>query len=659
MRSLGRFASGTRAIAWSYSNIRRFAGPLLALSLALWPTAASAALPDGRAYELVSPAQKLAVDIRAQSEEPAFAPIVSADGSGVAFTALDGLPGGTSNGFINAFLSTRGATAWGTEQLNSEIDPENDASSAFIVSSSADLTAFVQEGPFSGPLVPGANDGVKNLYLRTADGFQLMTPGAPAFEPGFGATVLGHSADLGHVLFNTTVPLDPDDPFGALYDFSAETGQPVVVDELPDGTPSPEPVELATAPESFPQSWNPVSSDGSHVFFSTGGQLYVRLDGTETKQVSLSQRTEPDPEGPQPAAFRFASTDGSRAFFSSAEQLTDDATAATGSEDLYRYDVATETLTDITVAAGGAGIQGVLGGSVDGKELYFVAAADLGGDAEAGESNLYMWQDDGTAKGTITHIATGVDASNWSQFASPFFRLTSRVTPDGQSLLFESTSSLTGFENEGHFEAYLFTIGGELECASCNPADTPATADAQAVGTGDLVGMARTLSNDGEHVFFSTEEALVAEDTNGQLDAYAYNATTDTVALISSGTSLFPSPFADASADGADAAFATRDRLVGIDTDANFDVYTARIGGGLAGQNPPPAPAPCEGQQCRGPVAPTPPATAPGSSTLVEPVPTAPPEKTKKKKKKKGKGKHKQGSGKRNGQRQAAAETRS
>ena len=656
MRSRGRVASSARSIV-QYSNIRRFVGPLLALSLALCPTAASAALPDGRAYELASPAQKLAVDIRPQSEDPAFAPIVSVDGSSIAFTALDGLPGGTSNGFINAFLATRGATAWGTEQINSEISPENDASAAFILAASADLTAFVQEGPFSPPLVPGASAGVRNLYLRTADGFQLMTPGAPAFEPSFAAIPLAHSADLGHVLFLTSAPLDPGDPFGALYDFSAETGQPVVVDELPDGTPSPEPVELASPPETFPQPWNPVSRDGSHVFFNTGGQLYVRIDGTETKQVSASQVDPADPDGPQPPSFRFASTSGSRAFFSSGEKLTDDATAAAGSEDLYRYDVATETLADITVAAGGAGIQGVLGGSEDGKELYFAASAALAPGAVAGEGNLYVWQDDGTAKGTITHVATGVDASNWSSFASPFGRLTSRVTPDGQSLLFESSSQLTGFDNGGHFEAYLFTIGNGLECASCNPANTPATADAQAVGTGDLVGMARTLSNDGEHVFFSTEEALVAEDTNGQLDAYAYNATTNTVALISSGTSNFPSPFADASADGTNAAFATRDRLVGIDTDANFDAYTARIGGGLAGQNPPPAPAPCEGQQCRGPVAPTPPATAPGSSTLVEPAPTVPSKK--KKKKRKRKGKQKRGSGQRTGQRQAASETRS
>ncbi|HEX5609608.1 MAG TPA: hypothetical protein VFX45_05890 [Solirubrobacterales bacterium] len=615
--------------------------------MVLCPAAASAALPDGRAYELVSPAQKLSVDVHQAPEENAFSPILSPDGETIAFTVLDGLDGGTSNGFINAFRATRGAQAWGIEQLNSPISSVVGVNAAFITAADSELKSFLQLGPPSEPLTDDAADGVANLYLRTDEGFRLITVGAPAFEPFFEARPLAHSADLGHVLFTTSQPLSPTDPFEALYDWSTETGQPVPVQELPDGSDSSEPVSLASPPETLPQPWNPVSSDGSHVFFVTGGQLYARIDGTETKQVSASQ-TEADPNGPQPAAFRFASTDGSRAFFSSAEKLTDDATAEPGNEDLYRYDVATETLTDVTVAAGGAGIQGVLGGSEDGKELYFAAGNDLGGDAEPGESNLYVWQDDGTAKGTITHITTGVDASNWSVFASPFFRLTSRVTPDGQSVLFESSSQLTAFPNEGHLEAYLFTIGGGLECASCNPANppAPATADALAVGTGDTVALARTLSDDGKRVFFSTEEALVAEDTNDQLDAYMYNAETNTVALISPGTGPFRALFADASADGSDVAFTTRESLVGIDTDRAMDVYDARVGGGLP-QGAPPVPVPCAGQECRGPIAgPPPPPPAAASTTA-----TGAQAKPKKQRKHKKKPKHKKRSGKRNGQR--------
>jgi WD40-like Beta Propeller Repeat len=666
VRSLGRVASGTRSIA-RYSNIRRFAGPVLALSLALWPTAASAALPDGRAYELVSPAQKLSVDIHQTAEDPAFSPILSPDGNSIAFTALDGLPGGVSNGFFNAFRAIRGAQSWGIEQLNSPLSSVGGVNAATILAADPELETFVQSGPPSKPLTDDAADGVANLYLRTDEGFRLITVGAPGFRPDFFTDFVAHSADFGHVVFTTNLPLAEGDPEAesVLYDWDAATGLPTVVGVLPNDEVSPGRVTLARPPlgAEFPnlnepvQHWNPVSADGSRIFFETEGQLFVRIGGTETKQVSAPVGAE-DPAGPQVPRFRYAAEDGSRAFFTSAEKLTDDSTsdAASGGEDLYRFDVATGALTDITVAAdvAGAQVQGVLGGAEDGSRLYFVARGDLAGDATAGENNLYLWEDDGSAKGEITHIATGVDPTNWlsSSFELPFRnRLSSHVTPDGESVLFESTSPLTGFPNEGHFAAYLFTIGEQLKCVSCNPEGTPATADALAVGAGDAVMRARVLTDDGGLAFFTTSERLLEGDQNDVADVYRFDTETEELALVSTGTSTFPSVFSDASADGSDIAFTTRESLVRIDTDRAMDVYDARIGGGLASQNPPPKPAPCQGQQCRAPVAPTPPATPPASSTLIDPAPNAKQPKKQKKKKKKGKGKQKQGSGKRNGQR--------
>jgi Tol biopolymer transport system component len=326
-------------------------------------------------------------------------------------------------------------------------------------------------------------------------------------------------------------------------------------------------------------------------------------------------------------SFRVAADDGSVVYFSSHEKLTDDATtgATDAGEDLYRYDVGSGELTDITVDStdpDGAELQGVIGASADGSKVYFAARGALAAGATAGEENLYLWTDDGSAKGKITFIAAGPASANWQpEFLSPVgSHIAGRVTPDGNHLLFVSTESLTGYPNEGHLEAYLYdATSGELRCASCNPAGTAATADASPVGAGDQVHLGRTLSEDGSRVFFNTSEQLAAGDTNAASDVYEFDAASGEINLISNGKGSQPSHFSDASADGRDVLFTTRQRLVGIDRDENVDVYDARIGGGFASQNPPAPLPPCEGEACKGTASPPPAATAPGSAELIGP----------------------------------------
>src|SRR3978361_1818936 len=59
--------------------------------------------------------------------------------------------------------------------------------------------------------------------------------------------------------------------------------------------------------------------------------------------------------------------------------------------------------------------------------------------------------------------------------------------------------------------------------------------------------------------------------------------------LISPGNAPLESILADISEDGRDVFFTTAQKLVGQDNDESPDIYDARIGGGLASQNPPPA----------------------------------------------------------------------
>jgi hypothetical protein len=187
-------------------------------------------------------------------------------------------------------------------------------------------------------------------------------------------------------------------------------------------------------------AWHAVSADGTRAFFTAGegeerkeaaGQVFVRENPEQpqspyvggkcavssdacTVELSASQRTdcnvqrkikepgfvctgapEPDPNdhaeptngdphGLRPARYWSASADGSRVFFTSAVELTDDAN--TGPDDnasnLYEYDVENGMLTDLTVDTNpedpaGAAVLGVATASEDGSYVYFVAEGRL------------------------------------------------------------------------------------------------------------------------------------------------------------------------------------------------------------------------------------------------------------------------------------------
>ena len=121
----------------------------------------------------------------------------------------------------------------------------------------------------------------------------------------------------------------------------------------------------------------------------------------------------------------------------------------------------------------------------------------------------------------------------------------------------------------------------------------------------------RALSDDGSRVFFSTAQALVPEDVNGRVDVYEYES--GGVHLISSGRSPADSWFMDASASGNDVFFTTSQQLVGWDTDQEYDVYDARVGGGLP--DPVPSATPCADGGCQGALA-TQPLVPPAASDV-------------------------------------------
>ncbi len=326
-------------------------------------------------------------------------------------------------------------------------------------------------------------------------------------------------------------------------------------------------------------------------------------------------------------------------------------TVANPGNDLYRYDAEAppdERLTDLTVDIAnpnGIEVRGVLAASVDGSRVYFVANGLPGGlqgsPNEQGESaalgdcekvlgegggvcNLYLWHD-----GTISFIARIEDERNWTGTpagivpSATFFQKTARLSADGQTLLFSSGRQLTSSDNSiGASELYRYTQGEGITCVSCRPGGeapvgipTKQVSPSLTVPESPASTLSRSLSANGNRIFFESTDALVARDTNGAggcpivgsalqsfpacQDVYQWEAkgtgscnseaqNGGCLSLVSTGKSTFPSFFLDASLSGDDVFIITRSELVRQDTDGVLDVYDAKVGGGLVGQNPVP-----------------------------------------------------------------------
>jgi hypothetical protein len=243
------------------------------------------------------------------------------------------------------------------------------------------------------------------------------------------------------------------------------------------------------------------------------------------------------------------------------------------------------------------------------------------------------------------------------------------VSSDGRYAYFEAPAVTAVFrETEHQFEVppggpfvveaqvYRYDSGENVvQCMSCASPFAPRP-QLMALFLGDqeegadLVPSATVASDNGDYVFFDTASALVPQDVDGELHAgthnyfteehdFSYSPSSDVyewrkngvdgcarvqgcLALISSGTGGLKNVLLGTTSSGRDVFFATHSQLVGQDTDGQGDVYDARIGGGL----PPPAPpgTECEGDACVAPLA-APIDTTPASLSFAGPGNPTPP----------------------------------
>lgn len=571
-------------------------------------------LPDGRGYEMVSPVDK--ADGELASTEIVAGSQSAPDGNTVGFFSFTSFPGSPGPGL--QYIANRGATGWSTHTMLPRQAPGSSLEAPGYGLYSTDLSKAVlgNGNPAVGggeddpPLVPGEPRGPLNLFVRdnANNTFQLVNV-TPAGATPADAHLDNGSADLSTVVFDEPAQLTPgaSATTNNLYVWNAGKVSLIGVGASLGG-PNP----LAFQPRIF----QAVSADGSRIFFTgADGNLNVFQHGAATQVDRTAGGTGPGGGG----SYQVASVDGSVVFFTDADTagLTANTVAGSGTN-LYAYNVAAGTLTDMTGGQSAAQVDGVVGTSANGSYVYFVAEGALASGATAGQENLYVEHG-----GTTTFVATlgANDASDWNG------SYTARVTPDGTRLAFESTQSLTGFDSTDttsgtpDSEVFLYNAGSRsLVCASCNPTGArplgPSTISPIEAGllTGGNTYLQHNLSDDGSRLFFDSGDALAQHDSNGKSDVYEFAG--GAAHLISTGTNDDNSLFIDASANGSDVFFITREQLVSRDVDGGYDLYDARVGGGFPESAPPP---PCSADACRPGTTAAPPPPAQSTSAFSGP----------------------------------------
>lgn len=595
---------------------------------------AVAALPDGRALELVTPgADKGGGEIAPRYMQ------IAPDGGRIAFTVNgvfgdDPTHGMTVTGTSTAYVAERGTAGWASAFRSRFPLPVPLSQNVFdlaFMGASTDLSHLfynVTYGPATG-LTPG-------LWVDPSDGAGELLAAQPPV--GNAPRFVGTSGDGSHVAIwvnsdgaLTPVPGSPTMTGPLLYESADGTPRLVNVDDGGNVLNTEGATFASTigatggSGGSSTTIRNALTIDGSRIFFhskapgaglSDPNHLYVRVDGERTVQLSASEHSLPQP-APEAVTFAGASNDGTKAFFTTTGQLTDDAVGA--GPFLYEYDLPAGATSGalklvagvdhpVRVSTNGWAIPQVRV-SGDGSRVYYSSDDDGG--------SIYVYE---TASEATELVAIGVGAARLQSVMESGGSMLdfADLSNDGRHLVFITSADLVPEDTSAGRQVYAYDAGTrELRLVSGGPS-APATFDAEFVADDGstaslwIEGSAPNgnyVSDDGRYVFFETKAGLVPQDNNGTMDVYREKD--GIVELISSGISLLPTYLVGASADGSSAFILTQNDLLPQDGDDSWDIYVARVGGGFP---LPPRQVPCVADSCQPQPAPVPflpiPATA-------------------------------------------------
>jgi hypothetical protein len=548
----------------------------------------SAALPDCRAYEMVSPIDKNGAGIVELSGLTSRAGYNEAATNGDSITYSSGVAFGAQPGARNAnqYIGSRGPGGWSTQSINPPAgrlirEPYASITGSFetpfkLFSSDLQQAWIVDYGQH--PLTPDATEGWATVYRRdNANGsYNALAPHVFSSESEYPAIfaneefaeIQGASQDFKHIAFNESARLTPDAANSIIRQAYVSSPNGLhLVSVLPDGTANPLRSTVGTTrgdSEHYGWFYHAVSADASRIFWSSStsqfaeGKIYLRENPDDPESTGKDGEGNCIPEAgractiavsEEPAYFWTASEDGSKAFYTEGNINRPEA-------DLFEFDVNSRSRHKVAGM-----VSGVLGSSDDASFVYFVSTEDLAAGATEGQPNIYLDHD-----GTMTFVAGLAEAEVGTVFGIPSnvvlstvdnglaLNHASRVSPDGRHVAFETIKAQGSYDNtdavtgEPDMEVYLYDANasgesGTLHCVSCNPSggrptgqrlqvpytanpDNPTGLNAAAwISTfPNNLNSPRLLSPDGSRVYFNSYDALVSRDTNGVQDVYQWEA---------------------------------------------------------------------------------------------------------------------------------------
>ncbi len=632
-------------------------------------------LPDCRAYEMVTPAYQEGHMLGVEGYSSNGERVILAN-----FAAVAGAVGGSESAETSElYVATRGARGWSLVPMNPPLSQfVGQLTLAFEANSG--LTLWDQHTPQQ----PAKTRG---MYIRSLEGSYTYlgrlnpTPGPEGEESNvmetehdYDAPVAGTS-DYSHIVLFATDGADHwafDDTKGeaSVYEYSGVNSveherPPVLVGVTGEKGSASLVGECGTQPGSGESGseFNALSGDGETVFVTVQPagfegcpvgavapaqwEIYARLHGArssalpaETVHVSETECTLECGSDDSGKEFEGASENGEKAFFTSTQKLTDDATDATangnaaegqgcavarggGGCNLYEFDFTGEHGHALKLVAGGDEVLGVVGVADDGSRVYFVALHALaaagkniyGREAQEGQPNLYVYDSTTGRTGFVTTLSES-DELDWRRAWEGRSDGVELTGGSGQFLLFtsvqpgvvpgeESTASQL-YEYDAETAELVRVSKGEN---GYNDNGLGVATELDTYTTEGLINFRSSaiprgfqIAENGRTVVFETPgelSPLAVSALKGCSSVYEFRSSRGPLAdgsvhLISDGREIEPGhiggchglqgpSFVAMDGEGENILFAAADSLLPVDTDGGQrSIYDARVGGGFA-----------------------------------------------------------------------------
>jgi hypothetical protein len=323
-----------------------------------------------------------------------------------------------------------------------------------------------------------------------------------------------------------------------------------------------------------------ISADASHAYFTTAESLSISdtdsavdiysrnlVNGTTSLVSEGGVGCVPacGNSGAVPV-FQGSSEDGSRAFFTTDEQLVsgDEDTAT----DIYARDLPAGPTFLISGGKAGTATASFAAASGDGTHVFFTTAEPLVGEDEDEANDVYEW-----SGGNLSLVSS---AACVSECGSNF----DAVSADSETVVFSTAEQLVGEDTDKSVDIYEQGVGG----------GAPVLVSREAVGcggcgNGPADARFNRASADASHVVFSSSEVLSPEDGDGEDDIYGRDVPGEETSLITTSPSFCPlkkgncgATYVDASVDGRHVFFTSIERFTLDDGDNEVDVYERDLG---------------------------------------------------------------------------------